>query len=188
MWSFCEILIIITILIILVIIILLIIIHIKLLLPLLLLLLLLLLIESHICPDPVWKPVNQHPCGRHTCSRGGGGVCVYSSVCIAIVVYSALYVYMFLVMYAHVYVDSRTVTDHIYSYTSCQAIPLHVLPVSVKHALLLCKHFPCNPAAGTAVQPLMWRFEGQSSHLSASPEECSFHRHRYHAISCNLMT
>ena len=33
-----------------------------------------------------------------------------------------------------------------------------VVPVSVKRTFLLCEPWPCNPAAETALQPLIWCF------------------------------
>ena len=47
-----------------------------------------------------------------------------------------------------------------------------------EETLLLCQPLPCSPAAGTALQPLIWCFEGPSSPGSSSPQECFFHRHR----------
>ena len=51
--------------------------------------------------------------------------------------------------------------------------------VSVNITLLLCEPRSCNPAAETALQPLVWCSESFSSQGYSSPEECFFHRHRY---------
>ena len=53
------------------------------------------------------------------------------------------------------------------------------LPVSVEKTFLSREPLPCNPAAETALQPLIWCSERESSHVSSSPEECFFHRRRY---------
>ena len=53
------------------------------------------------------------------------------------------------------------------------AHPRHI-PVSVKQQLLLCKPRPCNLSTETALQPLIWYFEGQIAHFSSYPEECFF--------------
>ena len=45
-------------------------------------------------------------------------------------------------------------------------------------ALLLGEPLPCDPAAETAILPLIWHSEGLSSRGSSLPEECFFHRHR----------
>ena len=45
------------------------------------------------------------------------------------------------------------------------------LPASVKRTLLLRELLPCNPAAETALRPLIWHTGSLSSHLSPSPEE-----------------
>ena len=39
-----------------------------------------------------------------------------------------------------------------------------VIPVSVKHKLLLHRPLPCKTAAETAIQPLIWHSESLSSH------------------------
>ena len=51
-------------------------------------------------------------------------------------------------------------------------------PVSVKRNVLLREPWPCNPAAETAIRPLIWCFESWLSRVPFSPEECFFHRHR----------
>ena len=48
------------------------------------------------------------------------------------------------------------------------------VPMSVKRTLLSGKPSPCNPAAETALQPLMWCSESLSSHGSSHPEEFFF--------------
>ena len=45
--------------------------------------------------------------------------------------------------------------------------------------LLARKPWPCNPAAETALQPLICFLWNQIAHVSSSPEECFFHGHRY---------
>ena len=51
--------------------------------------------------------------------------------------------------------------------------------VSVNKTLLLHEPLPCNPAAETALQPLISCSESSSSDVYSSPEECFFHRHWY---------
>ena len=47
-----------------------------------------------------------------------------------------------------------------------------------KNTLLFCEPLACNPAARTALQPLIWCFAGEMSQRYSSPGECSFPRHR----------
>ena len=53
-------------------------------------------------------------------------------------------------------------------------------PVSVHKTFLLGEHLPCNTAAETPLQPLIWHSESLSSHVVCSPEVFLFlvHRHR----------
>ena len=53
------------------------------------------------------------------------------------------------------------------------------LPASVEKTLLLLEPLPCNLAAETALQPLIWCFSREYSQAYSSPEECFFRR-RWH--------
>ena len=57
--------------------------------------------------------------------------------------------------------------------------------VCEQKTLLLCEPWPRNSSAETALLPLIWCSDSLSSHVSASPEECFLHRHRYHG-QCRL--
>ena len=48
------------------------------------------------------------------------------------------------------------------------------MPVSVNKTLLLREPLPCNPAAETAIQPLIWCSESQHSNVYSFREECFF--------------
>ena len=53
------------------------------------------------------------------------------------------------------------------------------VPPPPRQNIMLWQHFPCSPAAKTTLQPRMCCFEWWIPHMSSSPEECFFHRHRY---------
>ena len=75
--------------------------------------------------------------------------------------------------------SSPLVQDGLVVYT-CTRAPLWQ-PVTANTDAGVCENtsllrgpLPCNPAAETALQPMIWCSESLFSHLSASPEYCFF--------------
>ena len=76
---------------------------------------------------------------------------------------SNVHIHIYIYIYIHTHTYIHTYNDHDNTIGVCE------------QTFLLCN--PCNPAADTALQPLIWCFEGSFSQTSSSPEELFVHRH-----------
>ena len=62
-----------------------------------------------------------------------------------------MYIYIYIYIYKHI-CNICVLQYHLYSYTTCSCMIL----ASVKKHSFSASRSPCNPAAGTALQPPIW--------------------------------